>query len=576
MRFLEKISQKYYSKLSDLQDINDIRLLFKISVTAWLTLVIYVVFGFLSLFNHNLLYTLTLVFGIALNIFFLIILKKITRRWIVALSLMFISCVIITFLLITKRIGYTGLFWFFAFPVLFFSFFGHRKGALLSLLVLFLSLSFFISEEYIGISFETNQSLILRYIAVYVIILVVSYFIEKEKEIFEKFQNKSIIQTKKENKRKDDFLSLLSHQIRTPLNNLTMVSNLLDREKLDAEQQDLFDTIIASTNNLINVVNNIVKESKVDIYKDLESKVSFDLYSTIENTLKLFRSQYKENVDIDFLVSDQIQYNVIGDPIRLKQVFLNLLGNILKVSEFPLAIGIDVSEAKKYDNNVDLFFSIKCPVIKVDNSSKRSRSLADYDSLETEKEESYFDIGIVERIVNYSNNKLEFKNNESYSVFNFTLPFIIDVKKVEIAKAEAKIETPVLFNVGKKINLADANILLVEDNAINQKIVILSLKNYVKNIDIAFNGKEALDKFGKSKYDLILMDIQMPVMNGIVATKKIRELEAATSTHVPIIAITANALSGDKETCLAAGMNDYISKPFQIDSLVNKMKKLVE
>jgi CheY-like chemotaxis protein len=116
---------------------------------------------------------------------------------------------------------------------------------------------------------------------------------------------------------------------------------------------------------------------------------------------------------------------------------------------------------------------------------------------------------------------------------------------------------------------------LVEDNSINQKIVLLSLKGKVKNIDLASNGKEALDKFGTTRYDLILMDIQMPVMNGIVATKKIRELEASTNLHTPIIAITANALSGDKEACIAAGMNDYISKPFQVEVLLKKMEKLL-
>ena len=115
--------------------------------------------------------------------------------------------------------------------------------------------------------------------------------------------------------------------------------------------------------------------------------------------------------------------------------------------------------------------------------------------------------------------------------------------------------------------------LLVEDNLINQKIVLLSLKKSVKTVDIANNGKEALDKFGSVKYDIILMDIQMPIMNGIVTTKKIRNIEKSTNTHTPIIAITANALLGDKEECLAAGMDDYISKPFQIETLITKMEQ---
>ncbi|HPX06475.1 MAG TPA: response regulator, partial [Tenuifilaceae bacterium] len=121
-----------------------------------------------------------------------------------------------------------------------------------------------------------------------------------------------------------------------------------------------------------------------------------------------------------------------------------------------------------------------------------------------------------------------------------------------------------------------ANVLLVEDNLINQKIVVLSLKKIVKNIEIANNGKEALDKFGTSKYDIILMDIQMPIMNGIVTTKKIREIESSTNSHTPIIAITANALLGDREECLAAGMDDYISKPFQIEVLIQKMRNLLK
>ncbi|MFW5820830.1 MAG: response regulator, partial [Bacteroidota bacterium] len=127
----------------------------------------------------------------------------------------------------------------------------------------------------------------------------------------------------------------------------------------------------------------------------------------------------------------------------------------------------------------------------------------------------------------------------------------------------------------KEIALKDANVLLVEDNLINQKIVLLSLKDIVRSIDVAANGKEALDKFGKSKYDIILMDIQMPVMDGIVATKKIREIEASTNTNTPIIAITANALSGARENCLAVGMDDYIAKPFQVDVLIFKMQKLL-
>ena len=123
--------------------------------------------------------------------------------------------------------------------------------------------------------------------------------------------------------------------------------------------------------------------------------------------------------------------------------------------------------------------------------------------------------------------------------------------------------------------LKDAKILLAEDNIINQKIVLLSLQKVVRKIDVATNGKEALELFGVKQYDLILMDIMMPVMDGITATKKIREIEATGERHIPIIAVTANALAGDRENCLAAGVDDYIAKPFTAELMINKMKNLL-
>ncbi len=129
--------------------------------------------------------------------------------------------------------------------------------------------------------------------------------------------------------------------------------------------------------------------------------------------------------------------------------------------------------------------------------------------------------------------------------------------------------------VASNKNIQDLIVLLVEDNVINQKIVLMSLKKKVKRIDLANNGKEALDMFGKKKYDLILMDIQMPVMDGITATKKMREIETTTEHRVPIIAITANALAGDRDNCLAAGADDYLSKPFQMDELVERIEALL-
>jgi len=186
------------------------------------------------------------------------------------------------------------------------------------------------------------------------------------------------------------------------------------------------------------------------------------------------------------------------------------------------------------------------------------------------------DLNIARKIIMQLGGKLhELQTQEKNQVFLFTLPFkesgSVNLKGVN--ESAGKKATPDTSDYLEK--LKESNVLLVEDNTINQKIVVLSLNKYIKNIDVANNGKEALDKFGTSRYDIILMDVQMPVIDGFVATKKIREIEATTNSHTPIIAITANALHGDREKCLASGMDDYISKPFQVEVLVDKIKTLL-
>ncbi len=178
----------------------------------------------------------------------------------------------------------------------------------------------------------------------------------------------------------------------------------------------------------------------------------------------------------------------------------------------------------------------------------------------------------------------EHENNETHEFKHFRVAAAIGHGYIPKAKSESGkfvaiptfgLDIQYWFNEKWGIALKNAKILLVEDNIINQKIVLLSLKNQVNHIDVAANGKEALEMFGVKQYDLILMDIMMPVMDGIVATKKIREIESTSDQHIPIIAVTANALAGDRENCLAAGVDDYIAKPFSAEVLIKKMRDLL-
>ncbi len=419
----------------------------------------------------------------------------------------------------------------------------------------------------------TNQVL---YVLLYFVFLLFINIYEKIMTLRMAEMQDKINKAKNETLAKEEFISKISHQIRTPLNNLVVVTNIVNNFDLDEKQKDLIDTIQASTNNLVNVVNNIAEISNVDLLQSKDYNQDFNLETTVKNTLNLFSNENPEDLQFSINLSEDINFLVFGDPVKIKQVYLNVIENILKRTKSGKnSIGIQIKKLSESNSIVEILFNIsttdlnqipEITIIQNTEKTKKGRQNAIAKLLE-------FTIG--KRIIESLGGTLEFVITPDTFDFNFILkfkrgePIIIEIEKSsEFALPEIKSEG--------KVILKDANILLVEDNLINQKIVLLSLKKTVKSVEVANNGKEALDKFGSAKFDVILMDIQMPIMNGIVTTKKIRSIEKSTNTHTPIIAITANALLGDKEECLAAGMDDYISKPFQIETLINKMQKQLD
>lgn len=460
-----------------------------------------------------------------------------------------------------------GYLWSFSLPLFTIILFGTRKGFSYSLLyfVLF-SLVLFLPFEWnnaasMGIMVKVKSMLI------YLGITLISYTYEYSKsKITSELENK-FLNSLNEKKLKDDFISKLSHQIRTPLNNLMVISNLLSETKLDDKQKDMLETIQASTNNLVNVVNNISKVSSID-YGLININLNFNLHTTISSTIRLFSSMNSEKFSIQFQPMVSFKYNFVGDPIKVKQIFLNIIENLVKSAEQKSVITIGYDLSKENINDCEVAFNIS--IIPAILNHKLKEDYAD----SFEESGSFLDLSIAKKLIEHNGGAINVAFNNDVTQINFKLNF--QKSKTE-TEATPKIDTVAAAIEAKSspVDLSDANVLLVEDNLINQKIVVLSIQKMVKNIDIANNGKEALDKFGTSKYDIILMDIQMPVMDGIIATKKIREIEQSTNTSTPIIAITANALAGDKEICLAAGMDDYISKPFQVEVLIQKIRNLL-
>ncbi|NBC82033.1 MAG: response regulator [Bacteroidetes bacterium] len=562
----ERIISQFYNNTYRENNTDDAHQSFRLKIASIVVLTILVVYLVVSfLLSHK---QLGIVIGVSLILAAVnhIMLLTTKNDQFAGTVLIFLVGSLFSYTIYTGGVDGYGYVWLFTFPILTISVKPLKTGN-------FYAYGFFIvfcavialSNKY-GSTLLSEFLFCLRLLFIYSILILLFVVTDKRKLIHYQKLKEVSDQTEKDNKTKDQFISKLSHQIRTPLNNIMVVGNLVNQTKLDQHQKDLIDTIIASTHNLVNVVNNIVKVSNVE-YGQSKSLVSFDLHATLNSTIQLFKQQEEDNkLNIELNIDDTLNEKVKGNPIRIKQIFLNIIENLIKdASITTVNMSIHVTRQNESTETLTLAFTI------VTNNTLTQKD-GQYIISSEKGEDITLDFSIAQKVIEIEGKTLDIESHEGQTIFSFNYTFGIDHSEIKLS--ETGIREPIVQPT-KNIELKDSNILLVEDNSINQKIVILSLKKMVGNIDVANNGKEALDKFGSTKYDIILMDIQMPIMDGIIATKKIRELEESTNTHTPIIAITANALSGDKETCLAAGMNDYISKPFQVDVLIDKIKNLL-
>ncbi len=359
------------------------------------------------------------------------------------------------------------------------------------------------------------------------------------------------------NDKKDDVIIDFSHKIREPLNNLVIISDMLMESGLQKKQKELLETFIASTNNMVTTVNELTMQSAGNLSYETRKLIRFNLLSTIQNTIELYNLKDKANLDFILNKGEFSEFECFGDPITLKQIFLDLFNTIEnQISDKATKVTINLKKEKQTGS--DIFIGLRIQTDKsilIINDKSVQPCLA-------------------ARLITVNKGTFTQNVEANHTVLNIILPFHCPGPEPKLKSGSLKIEE--LTQKGKiHKDLKDLRILLVEDNLINQKITLLTLQPLVRSIDTASNGKEALDKFGTNNYDLILMDIQMPVMSGLVASEKIRALESTTSSHVPIIAITANAMIGDKEKCLSSGIDDYISKPFQPAALIDKIKSII-
>ena len=390
---------------------------------------------------------------------------------------------------------------------------------------------------------------------------------ETNRELNEKYIQMNVLRQMADtaNKAKSEFLATMSHEIRTPLSAIIGYNNLLKESRLDGEQQNLVETIGISADNLFVTINDVLDASRLEAGMVVLEKKRFNLPDLVQNVIRICNDRaISKGIKIILNFDNSIPAYLESDPTRLSQILLNLLGNGIKFTDKG-SVELRVEDAGRSPEQVEVRFSVKDTGIGI-RKENLDRIFERFTQEEVSTTRLYGGTGlglhIVKSLLELFGGKMQVSSTPgSGSEFSFKIRFPYALAGEEEAKEEVPVQS-------ENLPLKDMRVLLVEDNEFNLFLAETYLRRNGVDLSKALNGREAVDQIQTGHFDAVLMDIQMPVMDGKEATRLLRR----QGIEVPVIGCSAHALPSEKSECLALGMNAYITKPFEEKELIQTLE----